>query len=793
MIHRFKLRKVLLLSGLFMLAVAGTWLATPQPKAEASTFGRPLEYGYYDGNYYTLGAPDYYWYSFMFESGLPENYVPGSTTVDIFVNDLRQRISNSAPIIDQARASMIINVMMGVQAQDPRLDSPNSERYRNGIALSRSLFTEWERIVRAYSACTPPNPGPCTIPGASVQFNEIYALDDTINGYGVGETGGDPQIPDVVFAPIGGSAEEMIVFRHPNGTTFTIKKKCGNLTGDQSSFPNMPPTGQLNPPTSTPGTPPGYNPGNPSTNSSCSRITGWARDPNDATFRVPVTITFRINGSPPITLPASTVQASNASPFAFGLDTPPEVRSSLQSVRVTATGTARDGTVFTLANSPMTIGPCQLPQPSCGSYSIAPSSLDPGTQFTVNVSVSYDSGPAAQTVYDSGGRIYIRVSGPGFSYNQTRPTTVNGTSLSASASMGPTNNVGVYSLRWGVTGPSGAIDCADGVPTNGNPDPPVEFPVTNKPYFKVEGGDVSAGLGMTVGPANCTAGGVAPNNQAGIVSWNRNNNPAGNYDGAGTTLGALTRGRLQDFATAQTSNGGADKAARPRGLAFSNVNNPTGTIDMNGGLYGGKFDGGDCVPDYFANIPSSQILPGNYSFAPAGGTVTVPGFPAGGNIANGDRRTIYVDGNLYINSNVAFSGNYPGGIADIPSFVVIVRGNIYIDRSVSRLDGFYIAQPAAAAVGDNTRGNIYTCAAAPTSAAALDRNLHAACNTALTVNGSFSARQVWLLRTAGTVSSSTAAESFNYVPDIWIAQAFNTTPTTPDSTYDSITSLPPNL
>lgn len=783
---KVRVRKVWLLSGLFLAVLFATWLATPSQSVQASTFGRDLEYGYYDGNRYTRSAPDYYWYSFMFESGLPENYVPGSTNVDIFIDDLRKRLNGSgtATTIDQARASMMINVMMGVQAQDPRLDRPHAERYRNGIQLARSLFNDWERIVRAYDACTPPNPGPCTIPGASVQFNEIYALDDTINGYGVGETGGDPQIHDVVFAPIGGSNEEMIVFRHPNGTTFTIKKKCGNLTGDQSSFPDMPPSGELNPPTSNPGVPPGYNSGNPAVNSSCTRVTGWARDPMNATFRVPVTITYTISGTPPITV---TVNADANSPFAFGHDTPSAVRSSTRPVQVSATGRSATGVNFALSGSPITLGPCVVPQPSCGTFNIAPSSIDPNTPFSIDVTVGYGSADIAQFVYDSGGRVYLRVSGPGLNYNQTLPTSVSGTSLAATANFGPTNNVGIYTVRWGVVGAIGAIDCADGVANNGNPDPPVDFPVTNKPYFRVTGGDVSAGMGMTVGPGNCTASGVTPNDRAGVVSWNRNNNPAGNYDGAGTTLGVLSRGRLQEFATAQNSNGGPDKASRPIGLAFSNVNNPAGTVNTAGGLYGGKFSGGDCVPDYFANVPSSQIANGNVS------VTDLPGFPGGGNIANGFRRTYYVDGNLYVNSNVAFSGNYPAGVADIPSFVVVVRGNIYIDRNVNRLDGFYIAQPAAAAVSDNGRGNIYTCANAPTSAVALDRNMHGACNTPLVVNGSFSARQVWLMRTAGTVSSATAAETFNYVPDIWMAQAFGTVGSEPPKGYDAITSLPPIL
>jgi hypothetical protein len=81
----------------------------------------------------------------------------------------------------------------------------------------------------------------------------------------------------------------------------------------------------------------------------------------------------------------------------------------------------------------------------------------------------------------------------------------------------------------------------------------------------------------------------------------------------------------------------------------------------------------------------------------------------------------------------------------------------------------------------------------------LSGTLASQCNTKLTVNGGFVARQVQLLRTAGTLKQSSAAEGsgsaniaevFNYSPMLWISQ-----PSDAQSAvkYDAINGLPPVL
>ena len=250
-------------------------------------------------------------------------------------------------------------------------------------------------------------------------------------------------------------------------------------------------------------------------------------------------------------------------------------------------------------------------------------------------------------------------------------------------------------------------------------------------------------------------------------------------------MAAMALDVIDEFATGQRS------ATVPSGLAFAN--NP-----IESGTYGGLLGSVPCIPDYYAAKPATTTpLPANVTSMGTGaygatGTTTL----TGGNVNPGERVTVYVEGDVYIASNIVYTPNWT--FRNIPLFQLVVKGNIYIDNNVTQLDGAYIAQP-----NGGVGGNIYTCT---TSAAALPLNgsLYNTCNTKLTVNGLFSAKQVHLMRTSGTISQSqstesraanNAAEVFNYNPSVWIAQpaAGSNTNNTKAGEYDAITSLPPIL
>jgi len=312
--------------------------------------------------------------------------------------------------------------------------------------------------------------------------------------------------------------------------------------------------------------------------------------------------------------------------------------------------------------------------------------------------------------------------------------------------------------------------------------------VAAKPYVRVFGGDVSVGNGISTGTSTtCT-----PKDSASINAWN---NGGSTFTGAGTQFAALALGSIDEFATAETTGAGGSvgNTTLPSGLAFSNTDTGDG--------YGGNFASLPCIPDYYSQAANttavtsplniSSLTTGSYKVS---GNLTIP---AGTNAINPENRiTVYVDGDVYIAGDI----KYPGGFTydKTPLFELVVQGNIYIAPGVHQLDGAYIAQQKSGA-----KGAIYTCGSAY-APYAIDETMYSNCNSKLVVNGLFSAYQVYLMRTSGTVSqskttetgtTSSAAEVFNYNPALWIAQpAAGTTTTNSDALkYDAITSLPPIL
>ncbi|MGH7157777.1 MAG: hypothetical protein ACREGD_01735 [Candidatus Saccharimonadales bacterium] len=305
--------------------------------------------------------------------------------------------------------------------------------------------------------------------------------------------------------------------------------------------------------------------------------------------------------------------------------------------------------------------------------------------------------------------------------------------------------------------------------------------VAAKPYARVWGGDISAGNGLTNSSGVCSQ-----NNNGAIVSWNKRS--AGSSAGAGVQFAAYALARITDFATALYDPGGAPS---PNGLSFANTSGNAANGD-----FGGSFGSLPCIPDYYANRPdTTQAIPATVAAMVSGeyggsGNITL----GGGSIVNPNNRiTVYVDGNVFISSNIAYAGSW--SVDSIPLFELVVRGNIYIDNDVTQLDGVYVAQANSGGSG----GEIHTCA---NGFAQLPFNtLYSTCDTKLTVNGLFTANRILLLRTIGTLAQSNTsepstsgnvAETFNYGPAVWIAQPVRQNQgATPD--YDAIISLPPIL
>ncbi len=320
------------------------------------------------------------------------------------------------------------------------------------------------------------------------------------------------------------------------------------------------------------------------------------------------------------------------------------------------------------------------------------------------------------------------------------------------------------------------------------------FTIVRLPYHRAFGGDVRVGSGFKNSAGNC-----ATDIAARVIGWNND----GPYTGAGSQLAVFAFHDIGEFVSGQLRT----NATQPKPLTFANTNpsrNNEGTGTYGGGLMDGQ---AACAPDYYddgvasatgtlggstgANVPEAV-----YSHT---GNLTI----TGGNLGLGTgSRTFYVDGDVTITDNVTYAPGSYNDIGNIPSFRLIVRGNIYVMPDVSELDGIYVAQPRS----DGTKGRFYTCApggSPPTTAAQLNDTGPNGCRfTKLTVYGAVIADLIKFTRSSGTLSqaantalspsqdgvSSTSGEVFFMTPEAWLTSDFGG-----GAEFDSVTTLPPVL
>jgi hypothetical protein len=311
--------------------------------------------------------------------------------------------------------------------------------------------------------------------------------------------------------------------------------------------------------------------------------------------------------------------------------------------------------------------------------------------------------------------------------------------------------------------------------------------VTRKPYARVYGGDVAAGGGYESSPGVCTQ-----NAGAAVIGWNQGASGAGGaYAGAGGQFATFALNAIFDAATSLGNGGGASP---PVGVSFSNT---TG-VNVSGGQFGGNYGSAPCNTDYYARRPTAASAPqsnvgnlatGSYSMT---GPLAISGTIGSGFGGAPQRVVLYVDGHVLIDGDITYPASW--NTNNPPLFMLVAKGDIFINRTVQRIDGLIIAQP----LDNGSQGRIFTCAVPGTlpPVAHTAPNIGNFCNTKLTVNGGFVARQIQLQRTfhsrnQATVAGDThAAEVFNYGPAMWMVRP----PDAPIGTdYDAITTLPPIL
>lgn len=328
-----------------------------------------------------------------------------------------------------------------------------------------------------------------------------------------------------------------------------------------------------------------------------------------------------------------------------------------------------------------------------------------------------------------------------------------------------------------------------------------------RPYFRAYGSDTFAGGWFNSGASSCSPAastfqaptylGLTNLYKGGVMAYGKSNG-----SGAGSQFGAQALGLIEGNSDVVNPYGFTSGSNGYNKLSFANLSSLSVT-----NFWGGFWEGSDahqashCLPDYFGTKQNSpKPWSGNLSAAASGQYITtglslntIPdAVSAGKNI------TLFVNGNVYIGGNITYAGGYTAD--NVPKFALVVRGNIFIDPAVSRLDGLYIAQPdTTSAATISNSGIIWTChanAADPPTAAYVS----SACRTKLTFNGAVIAKQVNLLRVNGDVASAAAgegsgsgniAEVFNYTPEMVIGGGFFNSPVGNKYKIESLISLPP--
>lgn len=418
--------------------------------------------------------------------------------------------------------------------------------------------------------------------------------------------------------------------------------------------------------------------------------------------------------------------------------------------------------------------------------------LDAGTRVTLS---NGTTATATGTTNDwTNGKIVIQANDLGSFKNEEPPQLIFLTA-------------GDHRVSWVVNSEAGVAggDCALGA-TGDN------ISAYTRPYVRFYGNDVFAGgeYGET-----CEVSGNANAEAYGVFAGSPSH---ATYKGAASELAVFAIGSITAVLP------GSQDTARPRSSSLGFANNGL----TSGYNFGGSFGSPLCADDYWAERPKDTASPeldhvngatgvqvvdvnalANDSYYYSGPLHLV----TSGEIAEGTRVTIYVEGDVWIGDE-SYTGNdsqsiayNPGPWSDtskIPIVRVISLGNIYIDNNINQLDGIYVAIPKN---GDATSGEIHTCALSETAGdlrtGALDiGTVGAQCARQLVVNGAFIAQRVHLLRVFGNMgtaqvgaepaTSGNIAEVFRYSPEIYMA-LIGIGKGAAAAEFDGIITLPPAL
>lgn len=335
--------------------------------------------------------------------------------------------------------------------------------------------------------------------------------------------------------------------------------------------------------------------------------------------------------------------------------------------------------------------------------------------------------------------------------------------IPASVTLTPGDEVCAYisvTPAVGITG--GAVSTLES--HKGSKTSPTCATVSSKPYFRAYGNDVIVGRRFADG-TTCNAR---------LGSQYIRAYTTGSGAGAGVQFASSATGVIEKFMSASMHSGstGGNEIPKPdSGLTFAN----TPALGNDAGAYAG------CMGDYKAL--AEDLSGGNWE-----SDTTID------NKDDLNNNRLFVNGSLTINGNIGSSGTDYYKLSDVKINLIIVKGNIYIDPSVTNIDAILIALPDSG----NNNGIINTCGTSNTP------DLVTCKSKSLTVNGAIMARKIKFNRLIGDVSVTTSneastsdniAEKIIFTPDFFLG-LLNTKITPPQVgsyEYDSISSLPPTF
>ena len=337
-----------------------------------------------------------------------------------------------------------------------------------------------------------------------------------------------------------------------------------------------------------------------------------------------------------------------------------------------------------------------------------------------------------------------------------------------------------------------------------------------KPYFKAYGADTFSGGWFNADAVACDPGG--PYYQAPVLSGTTNYHKGGTMafadvdsgrKGASSEFAAISLGLIEG-ANANKYGFYSHPSSGYKDLSFANFTSLT-VNSYWGGILAGSAPQAHCAPDYFSTKQNSSTIDKSinsasvdiatldskqYLITPSG----ILSINTSGLIGANKRTTVFVDGNVFISSNITYANRSTYTADTAPKLTLVVRGSVYVAPDVSQLDGLYIAQPKTSSPNPDTAdtGVIWTCHTNDTNAPT-DAFISLACRNKLTVNGAFIAKQVNLLRANGDIataangeasSSGNIAEVFNFTPEMVTGGSFFNQPSSA-SKIQSLISLPP--